>query len=237
VSYAPQTLIDLRRFLVEQTGLAGKNFSIRGSCGAKRAWGFHLGHDDIFSPCGYGKRDYSIQHRRNKRGLTNASAGFDIRLPQAKLRKLCAYLVEKGTTGWRDPGSGKTLLFEVIGPDADGVATRWARDTDWKPTDGRDDHEWHIHLGFWRDTEYIDKRPLFAAFFDVAAPEPEQPGEPDTPIEPEGDETPAPDDPAQPEIDPQAVQLQDAEELVDAIGALMAEYEAKYPDQPMGAVK
>jgi hypothetical protein len=233
VSYAPQTLIDLRRFLVAQTDLAGKNFSIRGFCGKKRVWGYHLGQSDIYSRCGYGKRDYSIQHRRNRLGLTNASAGFDIRLPQAKLRKLTAYLVAQGKAGWRDPSSGKTLLFEVIGPNERGVATRWAKDTGWQPTDGRNDHEWHVHIGFWRDTEHIDKRPLFAAFFNVATPEPEQPQEPDLPIKPEGDEVPAPDEPVQPEIDPQAVQLQDAEELIDALVAQLAEYEAKYPDQAL----
>ncbi len=196
MSKAPQTSIDLRCFLVEETGRAGKNFSIRGYCGAKRSWGFHLGKSDIFSSCGYGRDDYSIQHRRNKRGLTNASAGFDIRLPVGELKKLCAYLVEHHT--WRDPSTGKAALFEVIGPDANGDAKRWAQDTGWAPTKGRADHEWHIHLGFWRDTEFVDKRPLFFDFFGTDAgelDEPEQPGEPTEPLEPGPGETPPPDSP------------------------------------------
>jgi hypothetical protein len=175
VSTAPSTLIDLRRFLAEQFEVDRKNFGITGRVTARRPWGFHLGKSDIYSDAGMGDRDYSVRNKRNKAGLTNASAGFDIKVPVGKLKKLTAYLVEKARSDTTNPG-GPSLLFEVIGPDANGAAKRWAVPNGWQPEAARADHEWHDHLSFWRDTEFIDKRPLFYDFFGVQpSPPPEEP--------------------------------------------------------------
>lgn len=167
MSVAPQTLIDLRHDLAARTGRAGKNFGIRGTM-KPGSWGFHFGRGEIYGPIGKGDRDYSVRHVRNKAGLTNSSSGFDIRLPVGQLKKLVAYLIDLQATG-KDLG----MLYEVIGPDAAGKATRWAVDTKWKPTDGSNDHEWHIHIGWFRDTEFRDKRPLFDAFFATSTPVPD----------------------------------------------------------------
>jgi hypothetical protein len=140
-----------------------------------------------------GDDDYSVQRKRDKRGLTNASAGFDIRLPQGKLRELVAYLVNKCRMG------ETKLLVEVIGPNAQGEAKRWAKGTNWQPVDARDDHEWHAHLSFFRDTEEIDKRPLFYELVDYQPPQPDETGDP---LDPPPGEPPVPDSPPMPEDPP-----------------------------------
>lgn len=172
MSTAPQTLVDLRIDLAARAGVDKRNFGITGRATTRRPWGFHLGEKDITGgPPAVGMaKDYSVQHRRNKRGLTNASAGFDIRLPVGRLKKLAAHLVDLAKTG-KDGG----MLFEVIGPDSTGAAKRWAIDTKWQPRPARADHEWHIHISFFRDTEFKDKRPLFDGFFGTATPIPVDP--------------------------------------------------------------
>lgn len=170
VSKAPQTLIDLRVFLAEQLGIEKRNFGITGRVTPRRPWGYHLGRADIYSDAGMKDRDYSVKYPRDRAGLTNASAGFDIRLPRARLQALTAYLVDLAARGATNP-DGPSLLVEVIGPDSQGAAKRWAVATKWKPVKARADHEWHAHLSFFRDTEFVDKRPMFFAFLGI---EPEE---------------------------------------------------------------
>jgi hypothetical protein len=224
MSSAPQTLVDLRKFLADQYDVPAKNFGIRGTCTARRPWGYHLGKADIFGDCGKKRRDYSIQYRRDRLGLTEASAGFDIKLPIGKLKALCAYLVQQGRSGYQF--GGKTLIVEVLGPDQNGVAKRWARDTNWLPVDARDDHEWHIHVSFYRDTEFISKLPLFARHLGVDLEEPVEPEEP--PIEPPDGGTPPPVDPEQPPVDPIRIQLADAEDALREADLAIDAYLDKY---------
>lgn len=164
MSKAPQTLVDLRQYLADAFEVPRNRFGIRGRVTARRPWGYHLGRSDIYGPGGMRGRDYSIRRPRDKRGLTDSSAGFDINIGAADERALVAYLVDEARAG-RD----NRMLVEVIGPDRQGVAKRWAK-PDWEARPARADHDWHIHISFHRDTEHEDKRPLFAGFFDPAPP-------------------------------------------------------------------
>lgn len=199
-SKAPENLVDLKLFLADQLDVDKSNFGIRGSCGKRRTWGFHLGDEDIYrQDCGFGNKDYSIAHKRNKRNLTNYSAALDGRLPEAQLKRIVAYMVSLGKSGWKHPVSGRTLFYEVIGPNAQGEATRWAVDTGWKPTKATPDHRWHFHIGLWRDAVRYgwDLRLAFLGYFGIDEL-PQLPGgdpgqEPDAPVDPP---------PGQPPIDP-----------------------------------
>lgn len=178
MSYRPQSLVDAARYLGEKMAIPQLNFSIRA---AKSARGFHAGKAEIFKS-GEGNRDYSVKDPRNKAGLSEASSALDIRWPGhlKRLRALTAHLVEQGKAG--------NLLFEVIGPDSTGKANYWSAKTGWlpKPALAPASHSWHIHLGFWRDTETSDRIAVFRGFFEAAIPVPVEPEEPDT-------ETPDPD--------------------------------------------
>lgn len=184
MSTIPQSLSDLKRYLIEKTGAEGKNFGIRGAVGARRQWGYHLGRSDIYGSGGYGDKDYSNRRRRDRAGLSEASSGFDIRLPAKELKRLTAYLVDEARAGRAD-------LMEILGPDSLGAAKRWAR-PDWKPLPASADHRWHIHLSFPRDTETGDRVAMFEGLYGSRTPvepEPEdpfpEPGPPPEPPEPE----------------------------------------------------
>lgn len=173
MSVAPQSLIEVRRYIAEKAGLPRSNMSIRA---ARSSHGFHAGKSEIFGPNGDGKKDYSVKDARNMLGLSEASSAIDIKLPQKTLRALTAFLVEAGKNG--------TAIFEVIGPDANGAATYYSVRTDWQPNHklAPKSHEWHIHLGLYRDTEFTDRVAIFRPFFE-AAPVPEP--EPDPDVQPD----------------------------------------------------
>lgn len=233
MSTAPQVHKDLKRFLSQQLSVDPKNFSITSACGTRRVWGYHLGKKEIMSECGMKFKDYSLDFARDKNGLSNASAGFDIRLRPPLLKKLRAFLVGKAS-------SGRVRLYrEVIGPDDNGNAKRWARETKWKASDGRDDHEWHIHIGFYRDTEFVSKIELFREWLkleglydpskDEFLADEEEPVDP--PLEPEGPNEPArPEEPEQPIVDPKDVLIAEYEDAIDAIEDIIAELRTTNPD-------
>ena len=203
-------------------------FSIRGSISKRRPWGFHLSKSDIYGPDGMGDRDYSVEHRRNKRSVSEESAGFDINVGAARERALVKYLVEIGRH-YRDPLTGKSLLFEVIGPNEQGVAKRWGNPTNWQPVDARNDHDWHIHLSRWRDTLHVDIRPLFFEHFGIseypviADPEPIDP--PDDPADP-------PAEPPPPTVDELQKQIDELEQKLDVIVEIASADELVTDEQP-----
>lgn len=210
MSFAPDSLKALRRYLVEKTGKPTENFGIRGTVGAKRVQGYHLGKVDIYGPGGLGDADYSVRRPRDKRGLTDAASGFDMKLPIAALKELRAYLVSAARAG-RAPD-----LVEIIGPGSDGRAYDW-RKPDWVRVGPRakgDSHEWHIHLSYHRDSEFRDKVALFEPYYgprtvvDEPEPEPE-------PIEDEG-EAPSPGS----DLD---IALERVAELEDILALIRAE--------------
>lgn len=178
MSMAPQSLKEVKRYLVSKTGKAGANFGIRGFVGKKRVWGYHLGKSDIFGPGGYGWRDYSVKRKRDRAGLTEASSAMDIRLNIPTLKDLVVYLRAEAAAGRAD-------LMEILGPDANGQAKRYAKPAWNKALRADDSHKWHVHVSFPRDTEFDDRVAMFEGFFgprDVVAPDvPDEPAEGETP--------------------------------------------------------
>lgn len=157
MSTRPQSLVDVSKYLQEKTGLKAKWFSIRA---ARSAGGFHAGTDEIFGPNGKGNRDKSMKGARNKAGASKASAAIDIHAPR-QLKALTAHLV----------ANHGDLIYEVIGKDADGNPCYWGVPSNWQPKYGwTNDKGDHIHVGFWRDTEFADRLAPFRSFYEVAAP-------------------------------------------------------------------
>lgn len=203
MSVRPASLVDAAKYLAAKMAIKPKNFGIRNG---KSDRGFHAGKSDIYGPDGQGDKDYSVKHPRNAAGLSEASAGLDIRWGKRKqLRALTAYLVEQGKSG--------NLLFEVIGPDENGKACYWGVLTNWqpKPKWASADHSWHIHLGFFRDTEHADRVALFYGFFELAEPEVPAP----QPV-PEPDPDPAPDTGDEPDLADFLAALKDLIEQYEA---------------------
>lgn len=74
MSTAPRTLLDLRDYWRAQ---GGAFLGIVGD--ARHTWGYHLGRNRIYTiPPGRGDRDPSIQHPRDRAGLSNAASAIDL---------------------------------------------------------------------------------------------------------------------------------------------------------------
>lgn len=180
MSVAPENLKAVRRYIAEKAGVPISNMGIRS---ARSARGYHAGKSQIFGPSGRGNKDYSVKHPRDKAGLSEASSAIDIKLPykgvDSPLRRLTAHLVAGAKSG------DFPSITEVIGPDSTGKANYWSTATGWlpKPQWAPASHEWHIHLGFFRDTEFEDKVVIFQPFFE-GAPPPEPDPDPETTTDP-----------------------------------------------------
>lgn len=158
MSYAPRKLLDLAAYLKSRgVPIAG----IVGDSG--HTYGYHLGRDRLPA------NDYSRTLPRDKAGLSNAAMAIDIG-NHVDIRNLTNYLALAGAYG-KAPD-----IREVIGPGFDGRAYRWAAENDFNregPRARGDSHEWHIHISYYRDSEYRDKVALFKAYYagaDPAAP-------------------------------------------------------------------
>lgn len=165
MAYTPQTIHDLRKYLIEKTGRDPKFFSVARTCadstGQRKFRGYHLGKDQIESPCGQGiARDYSTRRKRDRRGLTDARSALDINLATKDEKALIEYLLQQPATALMD-------IREFIGPNAEGRGTRYARENDWEPEvypEGNS-HEWHVHISWLRDSEFRDKIALFEGLY------------------------------------------------------------------------
>jgi hypothetical protein len=178
MTYAPATITQLAAYWVAEGGV---NAGIVGN--SVHCKGYHLGKDRIYGTCackpggvckpGLGDADYSVKHARDKAGLTNASAGFDMGRLDGTLANLQAFskwLVARckaDATGYRD-------IREII-YSPDGVAVkRWDNYAKVLYTggdgtgQGDNSHRWHTHVSFARDSETRDKRPMWRPYFEPA---------------------------------------------------------------------
>lgn len=165
MSTTPDSLAAVRQFVSDAAGVPRANISIRA---ARSSRGFHAGRSDIYGAFGQGDKDYSVKAPRNKAGLTNASSAVDVKVPYkgagSMLRQLTASLVAQAASG-QDGG----MIFEVIGPDpATGKANYWGVLSNWqaRPAWADASHEWHVHVSFYRDTEYADRAAVYRRFFE-----------------------------------------------------------------------
>jgi hypothetical protein len=196
--YTPQSIHDLKKYLVAKTGKPGANFSIgrtqQISNGQRLFRGYHLGGDQL------GPKDYSNVKARDRRGLSDARSAIDIKLPVRDLKKLVTYLRAEAEAG------RLTDVREFLGPRQDGRAARYAKENNWQEElypEGNS-HEWHVHLSFFRDSTSPasdrDKVGILEGHFgprdpDQEEPEPPPDDGPDNP--PDEPEEPLPADPCQ----------------------------------------
>ena len=153
MSYAPQTLLNARAYILDRTGLPSGAVGIVGD--SAHTFGYHLGKDRL--PSG----DYSNRTARDQAGLTAAASALDIG-NFGDLWQLTEFLVAEARNG-RLPD-----VREVIGPLRDGRAYRWDHLDGWTAVrrSAGDSHEWHIHLSYYRDSENRDKTGPFRAYFE-----------------------------------------------------------------------
>lgn len=163
MSYAPETILEVRRFLQPLTNLSASGLGIVGDAAHARRASYHNGRDRVLA---YNRlaTDYSTRTARDRAGLTNAASALDIgNFP--RLRTFSVWLVgqcRKDAPGTRD-------IREVI-YSPDGVRVlRWDRQRGFAslPRTGEADnsHLWHTHISWYRDSEKRNKLNVLRAFF------------------------------------------------------------------------
>jgi peptidoglycan hydrolase-like protein with peptidoglycan-binding domain len=152
VTFAPQQLQKLQRYLHDKTGLP---FVALGIVGDKNhRGGYHCGQDRVDSD------DYSVDESpRDREGLSYAASAIDIG-NFSGLRKLSLWIVAQCEAGAPD-----TLDIREIIYSPDGLTVkRWDRE---KERDGGDgSHRSHSHISYYRDSENDDKVALFRRYWD-----------------------------------------------------------------------
>lgn len=138
---------------------------------------YHLGEDDLKM----WKDPYSARIARDRAGLTNGAAAFDIGTfsktyangRTANLRSLSVWLVQQCQRGTADT----RWIREVIYTDNGKRVLRYDayRGQASAPVAGEadDSHLWHTHVSGWRDCEHVDKTAVwkrYAAEVSGAAP-------------------------------------------------------------------
>jgi hypothetical protein len=162
MTYAPQTLTKLGAYW---TSKGGVNLGIVGDL--FHVTGYHLGRDRIYGPHGKGGEDYSVQHPRDKAGLTNAASAIDLGKVDGTytgLQEFSRWLVKQ----CQSSAPGTRDIREVIySPDGSQVQ-RWSGiDGNIHTGAGNGDasHRTHTHISYFRDSEYSDKVGAFAPYW------------------------------------------------------------------------
>lgn len=162
MSTSPASLLTLRSYLADRTGLSAVSLGIVGD--VRHTRGYHLGRDRIYSVAGVGDADYSIQTARDKKGLTNAASAIDIGM-FPRLRDMSVWLVERCRSGAIDCRDIREIIYSP-----DGVTTlRWDRErgvTSGPRTGEARPHTDHSHFSWYRDSELRDKVGPFKAYFE-----------------------------------------------------------------------
>lgn len=165
MSNSPQKLRDLQAFLKKHTGLPAKSLGIVGD--TNHDDGYHLGEDRIFAPGGKGSKDYSIQNPRDKNGLTNSASAIDIG-GFSRLVELSAFLLAQMKAKSPDTSDIREIIYSLDGKrvfrfDRQGKAPQP------KERIPPDNHRFHTHVSFYRNSRNSDQTAVFARFFGVAA--------------------------------------------------------------------
>lgn len=156
MTYAPQQLQKLQRYLHDKTGLA---FNALGIVGDKHhIGGYHCGSDRVV------KGDYSVtEWDRDRRGLSQAASAIDIG-NFSGLRKLSLWLVAQCEANAPDTRDIREIIYSPDGK----TVKRWDRLK--KRSSGDGSHRYHTHLAYARDSRDDDKVALFRRYFDGDAP-------------------------------------------------------------------
>lgn len=167
VSYAPDSIMDARRFFMNTLRTVGvdpnpASFGVVGDdAHANAGTGYHLGRDAL-RPSAYS----IVESSRDKRGLTNAASAFDIGWFSFKaggkthnLRTFSTWLVAQCKAGTADTLDIRDVIYSADGA----TVRRWDR-LGIRST-GDDSHLTHTHVSYFRDSEKRDKTALFKRYF------------------------------------------------------------------------
>jgi len=158
MTYAPKRLLELREYLMPQTGIT--DFRAMGIVGNEaHDGGYHHGWDDRRIRDGQ-TADYSWNESvRDSSHQTNAAAAIDIGM-FARLRELNKWLVGQCQAQAPDTQDIRSIIYTL-----DGVSVkRWDRLS--KRSTGDSSHLTHTHVSYFRDAEGRDKTGPFRRFFE-----------------------------------------------------------------------
>lgn len=166
MTYAPATLLELRRYLMPKTGLTAGNLGIVGDAAHATRASYHNGWDRITAAGRTAATDYTIRTARDRaEPRTAAAMAMDIGNHHA-LRSLSAYLVRVA----RLNAPGTRDMREIIYSPDGVLVLRWDRERgyDSLPRRGEadDSHRWHTHVSWYRDSERRDKVNVFRGFYE-----------------------------------------------------------------------
>jgi hypothetical protein len=179
MTYAPQTLRDLAAYWVSKKGV---NLGIVGDLRhLAKGTSYHLGKDQLLSTA------YSIQHPRDRAGLTNAASAIDLGKLNGSLgdlRRFSDYLAHRCLAGAPGTHDIREVIYSTGGQTVVGYKQGVSKLI---PGFGDDSHLTHTHISYFRDSEKRDKRAIFRAYFegpDTSTEEPDVPGIRLTDVEP-----------------------------------------------------
>lgn len=153
MTFAPQSLLDLRAYLKPITGLSDVELGIVGD--EDHHGGYHHGKSLLVS------NDYSSRTARDRAGLSEAASAFDVGM-FSQLRAMSVWCVQQCQAGLADTLDVREIIYTPDGK----VVWRWDRERGSEPyISGDPSHLGHTHFSFYRDSEKRDKRPLFRRFF------------------------------------------------------------------------
>ncbi len=161
MTFNPQNLLDVRALLHEHLGIPLNALGIQGDTDhAENGDSYHPGRNQLISG------SYSVvESSRDRNGLTDAAAALDIGTFSKQvagrthnLRTMSAWLVEQAKAQTADTQAIREIIYSLDGDEV----KRWdrlkIRDT------GDDRHRTHTHVSYFRDTEHIDKKPLYLRY-------------------------------------------------------------------------
>lgn len=163
-TYAPQSLLDARRYLQGKTGLASAALGIVGDT-LHGTSGYHVGWDRL--KLGKGTGDYSYRESVRDHVQADAASALDIGAGWPRWRELTLWLVAQCAAGAPDTRDIREVIYT---PDGQTVR-RWDR-LGIRST-GDSSHLTHTHISYHRDSEGRDKTALFRRFFEPAQTEDE----------------------------------------------------------------
>lgn len=155
-TYAPQRLLEVRRYLKALTGLSDNELGIVGD--ASHHGGYHHGWDMRRIVNGV-TADYSwTESLRDSSHKTEAASAIDIgNFP--RLREFSLWLVNECVNGAQDTLDIRSVIYS---PDGQTVE-RWDRMG--YRTSGDSSHLTHTHVSYFRDAEDRSKVGLYQRFF------------------------------------------------------------------------
>lgn len=167
MTYAPKSLLDLRRYLMPLTALSAPNLGIVGDAAHAKRSSYHNGKDRMLNRLA---TDYTAKTARDRAGLTNAASALDIG-NHKRLRALSLYLVEQA----QGDAPGTSDIRDIIYTPDGSTVLRWDRERGRtsEPRTGEADnsHLFHTHISYYRDSEGRDKIAPFRPFYETVIPD------------------------------------------------------------------